>query len=179
MARILILYGTDYGHTRKIAQHMAGVVETRGHEVELVQGNKAPKGFSPDGFDAAIIGTSIHMGVHQISIRKLVKSLRDDFNKIPTAYFCVCLTAKSTKPEDQSQVEDFINDFLKYTKIKPAKTAAFAGALRYPHYNFVRRYMAKLVARKVGADTDTKQELYEYTDWAAVTRFAEEFTDSI
>lgn len=179
MAKILILYGTDYGHTRKVAQHIAGVITERGHEAELVQGNKAPRNFTMDGFHGAIIGTSIHMGIHQISVKKLVKSLRDSLNYVPTAYFCVCLTAYSDKPEDRKQVESFINEFVKYTGIKPIKTTAFAGGLRYPHYNFIRRYMAKLVARKVGADTDTKQESYDYTDWNAVNRFAEEFVDSI
>ncbi len=179
MAKILILYSTDYGHTRKVAQHIAGVVQDRGHEAELVQGNKAPRDFTLDGFDGAIIGTSIHMGIHQISVKKLVKAQKEALSKIPSAYFCVCLTAHSSKAEDKKQVESFINDFLKYTGLKPVASTAFAGALRYPHYNFIRRYMAKLVARKVGADTDTKQEHYEYTDWNAVNRFAEEFANSI
>ena len=38
--------------------------------------------------------------------------------------------------------------------------------------------MVKLVARKLGLDTDTKRE-FIYTDWAAVARFAEEFARSI
>lgn len=179
MSKILILYGTDYGHTRKVAQHIAEVINERGHVTELVQGNKSPRDFTVDGFDGAIIGTSIHMGVHQISVKKLVKAQKEALSKIPSAYFCVCLTAYSSKAEDKKQVESFINDFLKYTGLKPVVSTAFAGALRYPHYNFARRYMAKLVARKVGADTDTKQEHYEYTDWNAVNRFAEEFVDSI
>ena len=38
----------------------------------------------------------------------------------------------------------------------------------------IKRFAAKLVARRVGADTDTRGE-YSYTDWEAVRRFAEEF----
>ena len=178
MAKILILFGTDHGHTRKIANRIAEVTRERGHEVELVQGNKAPSGFSPDGFDAAIIGTSIHMGLHQISVRKLVKENLTAFERIPSAYFCVCLTACGTRPQDTAQVERYINDFTKYTGLHPMKVTAFAGALKYTDYNFFRRFIAKLVARRVGADTNTKGE-YEYTDWDAVTQFAEEFADSL
>jgi menaquinone-dependent protoporphyrinogen IX oxidase len=39
--------------------------------------------------------------------------------------------------------------------------------------------MAKLLARKLGADTNTKQEHYEYTDWNTVTKFATDFVDII
>ncbi|MDY6912400.1 MAG: flavodoxin domain-containing protein [Chloroflexota bacterium] len=178
MAKILILFGTDHGHTRKIANRMADVIRERGHEVELVQGNKAPSDFSPDGFDATVIGTSVHMDLHQISVRKLVKEKLSAFERIPSAYFCVCLTAFGTRPQDMAQVKRYINDFTKYTGLNPIKVTAFAGALKYPDYNFVRRFIAKLVARRVGADTNTKGE-YEYTDWDTVTRFAEEFADSL
>ena len=179
MAKILILYGTDHGQTRKVGQHIAKILQERGHEIELVQGNKAPKDFTIDRFDGAIIGTSIHMGVHQISIKKLAKSKKEALSKIPSAYYCVCLTAMSPNPENNKQVEGFINDFLNYTELKPIVSTAFAGALRYPDYNFIKRYMAKLLARKLEADTDTKKDIYEYTDWNAVTRFAGDFADAI
>ena len=178
MSRILILYGTGEGQTRKVANRIAEVAGGRGHEVEMVKGNKAPADFSPKGFDAAIIGTSIHMGLHQISVKKLVKANRNDFNNMPCAYFCVCLTAISDKPQDKMQVEKYINDFKGYTGLQPVLTAVFAGALRYPYYNFIKRFMVKLVARRIGADTDTKRE-FEYTNWQAVDRFAEGFLDSL
>ena len=178
MARVLILYGTGEGHTRKIATRMAEVVENKGHELKLVQGNKAPANLSLDGFDAAIIGTSIHMGLHQISVRKLVRRLQEAFNKIPIAYFVVCLTAISSRTEDQEQVQKYIEDFKKYTGVEPGRTTAFAGALRYPYYNFIKRFIMKLIARKLGADTDTSQE-HEYTDWDAVENYAGDFVDSL
>ena len=118
------------------------------------------------------------MGLHQISVRKLVKAHRDDLNAIPCVYFCVCLTAVSDKPRDRDQVQKYIDDFKKYTGLKPVRTAVFAGALRYPYYNFIKRYMIKLVARRVGADTDTKKE-YDYTNWQAVDAFAHDFLDSV
>lgn len=179
MAKILILFGTNFGQTRKIADFMADIIKGRGHEVDLVQGNKLPDGFSMGKYQAAFIGTSIHMDTHQISARKLVKEYRSEFNRMPVAYFCVCLTAYGTKSEDYKQVDKYINDFISYTGLEPAKTAAFAGALIYPTYNFMKRYVAKLVARRIGADTETKCELYEYTNWDDVTRFTEEFLDTI
>jgi len=178
MSKILILYGTNNGQTRKVAERIAEVVRERGHEVEMVQGNKAAADFSPDGFDAAIVGTSIYMDQHQISVRKLVKAHSDAFARIPTAYFCVCITATQTTPEARAELDKYVKDFTSYTGLNPVKSAVFAGALKYPDYNFVKRFSAKLLARKLGLDTDTKK-YFEYTDWAEVTKFAEEFAELI
>ncbi|MFO8010364.1 MAG: flavodoxin domain-containing protein [Dehalococcoidia bacterium] len=179
MAGILILFGTGEGQTRKVANRISRVVQEKGHEAMVVQGNKAPEDFSAAGFDAAFVGTSIHMGLHQLSVRRLVRDNIESFNRIPTAYFCVCLHACGKKEKDRKQAQAYIDDFNKYTGLQPRKMAVFAGALRYPYYNFVKRYVAKLVARRVGADTDTRQEYYEYTDWEAVDAFAVEFLESI
>lgn len=178
MAKLLIVYGTNEGHTRKVAEHMAEALRKEGHQADLLQGIKAPADFSLAGYDAVLVGTSVHMGIHQIAMRQLVKKHREEFQRLPGAYFCVCLTAASKKPEELKQVDRYIADFLKYTRWQPRRTAAFAGALRYPYYNMVKRFMVKLVARKLGLDTDTKRE-FIYTDWAAVARFAEEFARSI
>ncbi len=179
MARILILFGTGEGQTRKVASRISRFVQENGHEAIVIQGNKAPEDFSVAGFDAAFVGTSVHMGLHQLSVRGLVRGNVEAFNRIPTAYFCVCLHAYGEKEKDHKQVQSYIDDFNKYTGLQPRQTAAFAGALRYPYYNFVKRYVAKVVARRVGADTDTRQEYYEYTDWEVVDAFAVEFLESI
>ncbi len=178
MAKILILYGTDDGHTQKVAKRIADIVNGAGHESELLKGRKASRDFSLEGYDAIIIGTSIHMGMHQLSVKQVVKKYKAEFEAIPTAYFCVCITAFSDKPEDKIQAKQYVDDFKKYTGLQPSCTAVFAGALRYPYYNFMKRFMVKLVARKLGADTDTSQ-VFEYTDWNAVERFANDFLGSL
>ena len=176
MAKILIIYGTDEGHTLKVAERIAEVIKSAGHTAELLQGNRAPSDFSPSGFDAVIVGTSIHLGVHQISVKRLVRKNRSAFANVPTAFFCVCLTVTSQKPQDQQQVQKYVKDFTGYTGMDPIITAVFAGALKYPYYNFIKRFVIKLVARKLGLDTDTSN-VYEYTDWNAVETFAKKFID--
>ena len=178
MAKILILYGTNSGQTRKVSERIAQVLVENGHETEVIQGIKAPKGFSPESYDAAVIGTSIYMGQHQIAMKKLVKTHQEAFDKIPTAYFCVCLTAKDNSERSIAEVQKYLKDFTSYTGLKPAQSIAVAGALKYPDYNFIKRFSVKLLARKLGLDTDTKK-YFEYTDWDAVDHFATEFANSL
>jgi len=53
-----------------------------------------------------------------------------------------------------------------------------AGALLYTKYNFIVRFIMKRIARQAGAATDTSKD-YEYTDWAALSRFIDEFVKEL
>jgi menaquinone-dependent protoporphyrinogen oxidase len=50
--------------------------------------------------------------------------------------------------------------------------ASFAGALAYTKYGFFKRLALRYIAWRVGAPTNPARD-YEFTDWEAVTRFAE------
>jgi menaquinone-dependent protoporphyrinogen oxidase len=52
-----------------------------------------------------------------------------------------------------------------------------AGALPYTRYNFLVRFLMKRIARKAGGPTDTSRD-YDFTDWAALDRFAAAFADT-
>jgi menaquinone-dependent protoporphyrinogen oxidase len=60
----------------------------------------------------------------------------------------------------------------------PRRVELVAGALPYTRYNFLVRFVMRRISRKEGGDTDTSRD-YEYTDWAAVDRFAAEFADEV
>ncbi|HEY6811528.1 MAG TPA: flavodoxin domain-containing protein, partial [Propionibacteriaceae bacterium] len=64
MTKILITYGTTEGQTAQIADHLAGVIRGRGLEAETVN-LKQSTDVSVAGYDAVIIGGSVHMGKHQ------------------------------------------------------------------------------------------------------------------
>ena len=53
-----------------------------------------------------------------------------------------------------------------------------AGALPYTRYNFLVRFVMRRISKAEGGDTDTSRD-YEYTDWAAVDRFAVEFVEDV
>ena len=56
----------------------------------------------------------------------------------------------------------------------PKMMAVFAGALRYPRYNFFDRTMIKLIMKLTDGETDTTKEV-EYTDWQKVSNFSQQF----
>jgi menaquinone-dependent protoporphyrinogen oxidase len=49
-----------------------------------------------------------------------------------------------------------------------------AGALLYTRYNLFKRWLMKRIVAQQGGDTDTSKD-YDYTDWADLRAFANEF----
>ena len=76
MARVLITYGTTEGHTAKIAEVMADVMHGLGHDVQTADITSLD-GTVPDGYDALVLGASIHMGKHDKRVVEFVRSNHD------------------------------------------------------------------------------------------------------
>ncbi len=178
MAKILIVYGTTEGHTAKIARHIAQLATGRGHAVEVVDGRRAPQGIAPGAFDAVMVGASIHFGAHPRCVRAFVRAHRPLLEQLPSAFFSVSLAARGPRERQLREARDNVRKFLRQTGWQPGRTAMFAGALCYSRYSPVKRPVMRLFMKLAGGDTDPSRD-YEYTDWDAVTRFAEAFLDTL
>ena len=171
---ILILFASKEGQTEKIADFIAEVIRHHGHQATIQLGEHLPKDFSTDPFDAAIIGGSIHMGKYPGYLKKFVTAHRDWLNQIPSAFFTVCMAINSVNEKEQTQARSFGPNFVKDTNWQPNLIETFAGAVKYTQYGFLTRKIMQIISKKEGGSTDTTQD-HEYTDWDAVTQFAERF----
>ena len=174
MARLLIVYGSEEGQTAKITNHMADFFRSRHHEVDTIYGREAPATLSMAEYDGVIIGASIHMGRHQKYMVEFARRNSDALSSALSAFFTVCLTAKSDAPADRAQVEEYIENYIESTQWRPDQLAVFAGAVLYSRYGLVKRFIMKRINKQSGGDTDTSHD-YEYTDWESVDDFAETF----
>ena len=178
MAKLALIYGTSEGQTRKVAEHIAGVARGHGHTVELVDVTQGAADVELAAFDAAIIGASIHAGRYPATIVNFVTRQRAYLSRTPSAFYTVCLTAKDQTPAAKAQAHQYVTDFEQATGWQPATVVIFAGALRYRQYGFLKRFMMRSIAQSQGGETDTSQD-WEYTDWDAVTRFAEDYVAAV
>jgi menaquinone-dependent protoporphyrinogen oxidase len=173
--KFLIVYGTVEGQTRKIALYMKDVLQQAGNTVTIADASDNPP--APASYDAVLIGSSIHMHKYQSSVMHYAGHYAEVLNKMPGAFFSVCLAVASDMEEEHREAEKIANDFLEQTKWKPLITTQIAGALKYTQYDFFKRIIMKMISKREGRTTDTSQD-YEYTDWDTVNRFVIEFARS-
>ncbi|WP_436924332.1 flavodoxin domain-containing protein [Halosimplex amylolyticum] len=174
MVDVAVLYGSSEGQTAKIADRIVQRLRDRGHESTAVDASKIDADFDLSGFDAVVVGSSIHVGKHQESVRSFVSATVDALGELPTAFFQVSLSSVSDDADRRAEAARYVEEFLDATGWHPDRVARFGGALRFSQYGFLKRLMMKRIAREATGDTDTSRD-YEYTDWAEVEAFADDF----
>jgi menaquinone-dependent protoporphyrinogen oxidase len=186
MQSIGIVYATREGQTKRIAEHLAANLRSRGYAVETHNLHAgAPADLSR--YAAVILAASVHAGDHAAEMVKFVKQHRQELESLPSAFVSVTLSEAGAErpnasPEEHARfaadVQKVIDRFVEQTGWRPKCVKPVAGALQYSKYNILLRFVMKRIAREAGAETDTSRD-YEYTDWTALDRFAGEFTREI
>lgn len=170
MANVLIIYATREGQTEKIARRIVKTLAALGHAPELFNADRAVPG-DLERFQVVIVGGPIHAGGYPRSIVRFAREHRELLERIPSAFFSVGLAVASRTSDGRAQTLELVDKFVKQSGWRPRHVELIAGALPYSKYNFLIRFIMRRIAAKEGGDTDTSRD-YEYTDWAAVDRFA-------
>lgn len=177
MASVLVLYATVEGQTGRIAERMAAEVRAAGHVVELACARAGAPLPDIGGFDAVIVGASVHYGHHPVHLARALRRQRAVLASRPSAFFSVSLSADGPGA-NRPAAWRYVRRFLRRAGWQPAHTAAFGGALRYSVLRGWKRLLVRLFVRLAGGDTDPSRD-YEYTDWQAVAHFAHAFAAPI
>jgi len=178
MTKILIVFASVQGQTCKIAQSIRDILIEKGHSVDIFDSKEIPEFILSENYGAVIVGASVHVGGYQHQLKKWIKSHSQVLNSAPSAFFSVCLGVLQKDPKVKLELDSIIEDFLKSSDWQPKTRAVFAGGLAYSKYNFLLRWWMKRISKKSGGDTDTSRD-YEYTDWNAVSRFANDFSKKL
>ncbi|HMK73719.1 MAG TPA: flavodoxin domain-containing protein [Myxococcaceae bacterium] len=173
MARILIVYGTSYGQTQKIAGRIGDRARFRGHQVTLLnaQGIRGP--LTLDDCEAVVVGGSVLYGRYQRALERFVSSHRAKLDRLPgTAFFSVSMAAARSTPAAAAEVTKTLDRFFLRTGWHPRAVTSFAGALVYTRYGPILKRVLRFISKRQGGDTDMSRD-HEYTDWAAVDAWAD------
>jgi menaquinone-dependent protoporphyrinogen oxidase len=173
---IAIVYSTWHGHTRAIAEHMAGVAALHGIvatpcDVHTASGTKVL-----DSADGAILIGSVHFGRHHRRLRKFVTSHLSRLSAIPSAF--VSVSGAATSIDGRGKALSYMLEFLEETKWKPDQKIFVAGALLYTRYNVVMRTVMKYASAFAGRSTDTSRD-YVYTDWFVIDELVNTFVGTM
>jgi menaquinone-dependent protoporphyrinogen oxidase len=176
--KILLVYGTTEGHTRKIAAFIADRLSGGGHTVAMADASDVPHPLDIGGFDAILIAASVHVGRYQSSVVRFVNEHRAAIEARPNAFLSVSLAAAGDERQDVQGLKACVARFQSQTGWTPHQVEHVAGAFRYTAYGFFKRWVMKTIAYRKGAPTDTGRD-HELTDWEHLARFVDAFVGAI
>lgn len=172
---VLIPFATAEGQTQKIAERIALHVCERGHEVRVY--NTADQTGVPDIdlFDAVIVAASVHEMHHQESAVDFAAAHRDQLARKSSAFVSVSLSAVTT--DGQEEAQQYVDRFIATTGWSPRKILLLGGALRWSECDYFQRQVLQRILLK-GSITPGESVNYEFTDWAALESFIDDFLES-
>jgi menaquinone-dependent protoporphyrinogen oxidase len=173
MARILVLFSSYDGQTRRIAERIALGFTGAGHRATCCSIHESEGPARIDRYDAVVVGSAIRFGKHASALDRRLRGNAAALSSRPNAFFSVCLSIAGPRPRPDL-VEKANAGFFARAGWIPARVESFSGALPYRRYHPLVRLVMRFIVGQAGGDTDTSRD-YEYTDWGAVDRFAADF----
>jgi menaquinone-dependent protoporphyrinogen oxidase len=175
MSRTLLAYSTTDGHTPRICQRLADVLEEHGQTVTVAPLGQADA-LAPESYDQIVIGASIRYGKHQPQVAQFIARHQLLLENRPCGFFSVNIVAR--KPEkNRPDTNPYLLKFLQQIRWKPALLEVFAGKLDYPRYRFFDRIMIQFIMLMTKGPTDPTAVI-EFTDWQRVEAFGRQIAQA-
>ncbi len=177
MKRILVVYGTTEGHTRKIAEFIGERLRSRGHVARVVDSASSEARQVQPVYEGVVMGGSLHQGKHQSALAHFIRENAAWINGLPNAFFSVSLSMASSSAQEQQEARALAQQFVDETGLNAGLVHCVAGALLYTKYDYFKRYIMRRIAEKEGGEIDTSQD-HEYTDWDDLAAFVDSYLDA-
>lgn len=172
--RVLILYGTSYGQTQKVAEHVRDGLEASGAVVTLLNGERWREAGAPGEYHGVVLAASLIRGGHQRCIERYARTHSLALSDMPSAFLSVSASAASSDEEGKADARREMDRFLDGTGWVPRIAETVAGAISYTKYDPFTRWMMRRICRKAGGPTDVTRD-HELTDWGQVARIVAGF----
>ena len=172
MSKCLILYSTTDGHTKKICNQIAHILDKKNNTTTILNLILFDSKKLND-YDSIIIGASIRYGKHQNSLYRFVNQNREILENKKNSFFTVNVVARKTE-KNSPETNPYMKTFLKKSKWQPQSLSVFAGKIEYPKYGLVDKYVIRFIMWITNGPTDINGT-FEFTNWQKVEDFANKF----
>ncbi len=170
---VLLLYGTRWGGTEKVAQAIGKTLQDEGNTVDVVDAKEAPENI--DGYDLVLVGSGLRADKwtkeSEAFIEKNVAALKTK----KLALYVSCSMADRKDQGYEVGKKRYLDDFAAKYGLAPIALGYFGGLMDFSYSHgllvdiIVRVNRRNL--RKNGLDTAA---VHDTRDWAAIEAWARE-----
>lgn len=166
--KYVLLYSTVDGHTKKICERLASILESSGHSTDAIELHNALD-LDFKSFDRVIIGASIRYGKHRPEVMAFIEKNREAIEARKGAFFSVNAVARKAD-KNESTTNPYVRKFFENTEWRPVAIGVFGGRIDYAKYGFVDRSMIRFIMWLTNGPTALDSDT-DFTDWDEVDAF--------
>jgi menaquinone-dependent protoporphyrinogen oxidase len=156
--KILVAYGTRAGSTAEVADAIGKKLASGGVAVDVKPVKKIQ---NLNGYQAVVLGSAVRAGKLLPEVTAFVKAHKEEFRKLPIAYFVVGMTLREDTPEKRKIVNTYLDPLR--AEVTPVDTGLFAGKMDYSKLGFFEKFIVKNIVKVPEGDLRNWQEI---NNWA-------------
>ena len=161
-ASALIVYGTRWGGTIKVAEKIGETLKEEGYSVDIFDARQSPQ---VDPYDLIIVGSGISGGKWTKEAESFLKRNADMLRVKKTALFVSCGMVLRERGYDRAK-EDYLSKVSNKYSLMPIGSGFFGGILDFEaKHNILDRLFvnsSKSRLRNMGIDLSKS---YDFRDW--------------
>ncbi len=143
--KILIAYASKCGSTGEVATAIGKTLAQYGARVDVMPLNKVT---DLPGYQVVFVGSAIRMAKWLPEAANFVSENRTILQRVPTAYFTVCMTMIEDTPANRAKAAEFIGPVR--AVLAPAVEGYFAGKVDPKRLSFIENTMLNVKGTPVG-----------------------------
>lgn len=156
--KILVVYATRAGSTAGVADAIGKKLAEGGAVVDVKPVKKVQ---TLNGYHAVVMGSAIRAGAVLPEITNFVKIHKDELEKLPVAYFIVCMILREDNEENRKTAASYLDPLR--AKVSSLDAGMFAGKLDYSRLNFIEVFIIKYI---IGTPEGDLRDWNKIDDWA-------------
>ncbi len=163
-SKLLILYSTVDGHTKKICEYINKKLKNK--RIISISSLEDSVKLNLEQFDEIVIGASVRYGYHRKNVYEFIRNNKSILNDKRTVFFSLNLTARKSE-KNTADTNPYVYKFLKKINWEPTIKDVFAGRLDYPNLDTLNKLAILFIMVITNGPKDTSKT-YELTDWKRV-----------
>jgi menaquinone-dependent protoporphyrinogen oxidase len=157
--KLLVTYATGCGSTAEVAEAIGEELRA-GRDVDV---RPVAEVSDLTDYGAVVLGSAIRAGRWLPEAMAFVEKHQEALNRVPVAYFIVCLTMREDTEENRSTAAAYLNAVReKAPQVRPVDVGLFAGALDSRELPFFMRPIVKAIHAPEG----------DFRDWDVIRAWA-------
>ena len=155
--KILVAYGTGAGSTAEVAEAIGEEMGKLGATVDV----KPVEELREVGdYDAIVVGSAVRAFRILAKTRKFLRRQRKALQKVPVAYFLVCLTMSDPTPENIEKATSFAKPMMNIKQ--PVSLGLFGGCMNHDKLEGIFAQTMKSIPEQ------------DHRDWEQIRNWAKE-----
>lgn len=175
LASVLVVFSSVHGHTRHVAEHVAGALRSSGLGAQQVSVRDA-EAVDLEHVVGVVVVVPVHHRRHDGAMVAWMARHRELVDRVPSLVLSVSIAAAGTDEASRAEARGLLTELVLRANVSPSLAASIGGSVNHDGVPFFARAGQRDEAERCGLRVSAQHDT-DLTDWSALERLERRFVD--